>query len=221
VTLVSEELNSQRAWWLRTALVLQAPRAVFAALRDESDEAVENRQEPVTALVFLAGIAAVIAAPRFGTLLDDPARDWLIVTLIAVAAGGVYGLIGYWLLGAGLKLASDRLGSAGDARRFRHVLAFALTPLVLSLFVIWPLRLALYGGDVFKTGGSDSGAAGQGFEWSILAFVLWALALLVVGIRTVQSLSWARAVALSSLGLVLAGAVLRLWVALLSVFPSD
>ncbi len=64
MTLVSEGLNSQRAWWLRTALVLQAPRSVFAALRDESDEAVENRQEPVTALVFLAGIAAVIAAPR-------------------------------------------------------------------------------------------------------------------------------------------------------------
>ncbi len=148
-------------------------------------------------------------------MLDDPARDWLIVALIAVAAGGIYGLIGYWLLGAGLKLASDRLGSAGGARRFRHILAFALTPLVLSLFVIWPLRLALYGGDVFKTGGSDSGAAGQGFEWSILAFVLWALALLVVGIRTVQRLSWARAVALSSLGLVLAGAILVLWALLL------
>jgi hypothetical protein len=218
VTLVSDELNSQRAWWLRTALVLQAPRAVFAALRDESDEAVENRQEPVTALVFLAGIAGVIVAPRFGTLLDDPERDWLIVTLIAVAAGGIYGLIGYWLLGAGLKLASDRLGGTGGARRFRHVVAFALAPLVLSLVVLWPLRLALYGSDVFKTGGPDSGAAGQAFEWAVLAFVAWSLALLVVGIRTVLSLSWARAAALSALGLVLAGAILVLWAALLAAF---
>ena len=213
-----DDLNSQRAWWLRTVLVLQAPRAVFGALRDESQEAVENRQEPVTALVFLAGIAGVIAAPRFGTLLDDPERDWLIVVLIAVAAGGIYGLIGYWLLGAGLKLAGDRLGSSATARRFRHVVAFSLAPLVLSLVAIWPLRLALYGADVFKTGGSDSGTVGTAFEWSILAFVGWSVGLLVVGIRTVQGLSWGRAIALSALGLVLAGAILVLWAAILGAF---
>lgn len=215
---MTEQPNSQGAWWLRAALVLQAPRAVFSALRDESDEAVDNRQEPVTALVFLAGVAGVMSAPRFGTLLDDRALDGLTVALIAVAAGGIYGVTGYWVLGAGLKLANDRLGGEARARRFRHVLAFAVAPLVLSLVALWPLRLALYGSDVFKSGGSDTGVGGRILEWSILLFVAWSLALLVLGIRTVQRLSWARTVVLSVLGLALAGAILVLWAAVLGAF---
>jgi hypothetical protein len=57
--------QSERAWWLRTLAVLQAPTPVFAALRDDSQEAAAARQEPVTAIVLLAGIASVLAAPEF------------------------------------------------------------------------------------------------------------------------------------------------------------
>ena len=53
----------ERSWWLRAPAVLVAPRAVFVSLRDESDEAIEARQEPLTAIVGLAGIAAVLASP--------------------------------------------------------------------------------------------------------------------------------------------------------------
>ena len=67
--------SGQRDWWLRALLVLQSPGAVFAALRDESDEALEDRQEPVTALVYLAGIGGVLLAPAFGHLHDNFAID--------------------------------------------------------------------------------------------------------------------------------------------------
>ena len=50
----------ERSWWLRAPAVLVAPRAVFVSLRDESEEAVEARQEPLMAIAGLAGIAGVL-----------------------------------------------------------------------------------------------------------------------------------------------------------------
>ena len=50
-----------RDWWLRTLLVLQRPRPVFVALRDESRESLSDRAEPVLLIVILAGIAGVLA----------------------------------------------------------------------------------------------------------------------------------------------------------------
>jgi len=54
--------------------VLQSPRPVFAALRDDSDEVAEARQDAAGAIIWLAGIAAVLATTVAGTLLDDPDR---------------------------------------------------------------------------------------------------------------------------------------------------
>ena len=51
--------------------MLQSPRAVFAALRDDSDEAAEARQDAAGAIVWLAGIAVVLATTVASTLLDD------------------------------------------------------------------------------------------------------------------------------------------------------
>ena len=62
-----------RDWWLRTLLVLQRPRPVFVALRDDDPEAVAERAEPVLLIVWLAGIAAVLADAT--TYLDDATRD--------------------------------------------------------------------------------------------------------------------------------------------------
>ena len=65
--------SPQKDWWLRAALVLQAPRAVFAALGDEAEEDTAARAEPVLAIVILAGIATVLSSSAAGHLLDDPA----------------------------------------------------------------------------------------------------------------------------------------------------
>lgn len=203
--------DSQRAWWLRTVLVLQAPRAVFAALRDDSEAAAEARQEPVTALVFLAGIAAVLLAPRFGSLLDDPAIDGLLVAVLAVAAGSIYGFFAYWLLGWTLSRGIKALRGRGSARSSRHVLAFAAAPLALSLVAVWPLRLAVYGSDVFRSGGSDSGTGGQVFEWVSVAFAAWSVVLLVLGVRVVQRWGWARALVASVSSIGLLALVLGVW----------
>jgi hypothetical protein len=183
----------ERAWWLRSLLVLQAPTPVFAALRDDSDEAASARQEPITGIAFLAGIAAILASGVGGELLDDDDFDRLLVPFWIMFAGAAQGFGTYWIGGGFLHLALRGLDATGTYRRARHLLAFAAVPLALSLFVLWPLRLAVYGGDLFREGGDDSGAADAAFEIGEAAFAAWSLGLLVLGVRVVHGWSWSRA----------------------------
>ncbi len=69
-------------------------------------------------------------------------------------------------------------------------------PIALSL-VIWPVKLALYGEDVFRTGGRDGGPGAHVFTALLLVFVAWSAALLVIGVRSVHGWTWARAGAAS------------------------
>jgi hypothetical protein len=206
--------DSQRAWWLRALMVLQAPTPVFAALRDDSPDAEDARSEPVTALVFLGGIAAVLMTPSFGRLFDDPLIDGLLVFVIAIIAGSIYGFFSYYVLGWALSLGVKALGGEARSKHCRHVLAFSLAPLVLSLIVVWPVRLAAYGGDVFKSGGSDSGAGGQLLGWLCVACALWSVGLLVYGLKTILRCDWFRAFGASAFALGLVGLTLALFAVL-------
>jgi hypothetical protein len=181
-----------RDWWLRALLVLQRPRPVFVALRDESSTSLADRSEPVLAVIILAGIAGVLSTSTAGHLLDDGNYDNVNIAIWAFFGGGIYGATAYWVLGALLHRGSKALGSLGSYRRSRHVLAFAAVPIALSL-VVWPVKLAVYGDDVFRTGGTDSGTGGRIFTALMLVFVAWAAVLLVVGVRSVHGWTWTRA----------------------------
>ena len=186
--------QTEREWWLRAVFVLWSPRPVFAALRDDSDEAAEARAEPILAIVILAGIAGVLATPVTGELLNDPEFDGLLIAVWAFIAGLFHGVVGYYVLGALVYLGVSLLGSLGSFRRSRHVVGFAAVPLVLSL-VLWPVRIALFGEDAFRRGGSDTGTAAtifEGSEWLVLA---WCVVLLAIGIRAVHGWSWPRSLA--------------------------
>jgi hypothetical protein len=187
-------VSSQRAWWIRTLLVLQAPSPVFAALRSTDEDDLESRTEPLVAIGMLAGTAAVISTSVAGRYLDDPGGGLLVVAAWAVFAGALYGIGALWLGGLLVHLAARRLGSQGTYRRARHLVGFALVPVALTLPLLWPIRLGLYGSDVFRAGGSDSGASGArvlDLLWA--AAGLWSLVLVLVGIRAVHHWSWVRA----------------------------
>jgi hypothetical protein len=187
-----------RDWWLRTLLVLQRPRPVFVALRDDDPDAVGARAEPVLLIVWLAGIAAILADAT--TYLDDTTRDGVDLAIWAFAAGGISGAFAYFVVGWILYRVARALGSHGTYRRSRHVLAFAATPIAVSL-VLWPFKLALCGDDWFRTGGGDSGAAAAVFGVLAAGFAAWALVLLVIGTRSVHGWSWARSSAAAALAL--------------------
>ncbi|HET7046438.1 MAG TPA: YIP1 family protein [Gaiellaceae bacterium] len=194
--------SPDRDWWLRAVYVLQAPRAVFAALRDDAEAAADARQEPALALLVLAGIAAVLSSGAAAHLLDDPAYDGMLIVVWAFFAGSLYGATAYWLGGLVLHFGMLVLGSRGGYRRHRHLLAFAAAPIALSL-VLWAPRLALYGGDSFRYAGADEGTGGAVFEWLQVAFFLWALALLVLGIRALERWSWGRSLSAAAVAAVL------------------
>jgi Yip1 domain len=179
-----------RDWWARTILVLQRPSAVFAALRADDDD---ERQEPLLAIVLLAGIAAVLSTNLASRLLDDFEIDALVLAVWAFLAGGIYGGFAYFALGALVYAGARAVGGVVTYRRARHVLGFAVVPLAVSL-LIWPVRIAIYGDDLFRSGGSDTGTGARVFEALELAFIGWSGVLLVVGLRAYSAWSWPRAV---------------------------
>jgi hypothetical protein len=180
--------SADREWWLRTLAIFQSPWAVFEALRDESKEQAEARQEPVLALVLLAGLAAVLLAPSTGRLLDEGLVDnsFAVLAVLLFLTGAIYGAASYWIGGAALFVGLKGAGSQGSYRRARQLLAFAAAPLVLGLVLVWPVRLAVHGSDTFRSGGGDTGAAVAIFEGILALLGAWALGLLVYGISVVE-----------------------------------
>lgn len=202
------QASPERQWWLRTLAVLQAPHAVFAALRNDSDEQAFARQEPVLALILLTGMSGILLTRAAGRLLDEPLADGslLVVAVLVFLLGALYGIATYWVGGAALYVGLRGAGSRGSYRRARHLLAFAAAPLVLGLVLVWPVRLAAYGADSFRSGGDDRGTGRLAFDLAAGAFAVWALGLLVYGISVVER--WSPVRALIALALVVLGLLL-------------
>jgi hypothetical protein len=183
----------ERSWWLRAPAVLVAPRAVFVSLRDDSQEAIESRQEAITAIAGLAGIAGVLGTPVARQLLNDASMSTSLIPVWAFFGGVVYAFAFYWLGGGLLFAASRRLGGLGSFRRSRHLLGLASAPLALSLFTFWPIRIGVYGVDLFRTGGNDYGRGDEIFGGIWYGVLAWSLCLLVIGVRAVHGWTLARA----------------------------
>lgn len=160
-------MEAERTWWRRAVLVLHRPVEVFASLRDDSEQAAGDRQDVVVALAFVGGVAAALATA--GSMLED--LDALEILVWMFAAGFAYAFVGYWVLGWGLAFVVPRLGGGGTRRRTRHVLAFALAPLMFALAAwgVYPPLLVL--------------------------LAAWSLGLLLLGLRVVYGWSYARAAA--------------------------
>ena len=186
-------LSPERAWWLRVPAVLLSPRSVFFALREDDPDDVAARSEPILLVIWLAGAAAVLSSPKAGVLLDKADWDAVLLAIWVFVMGGIYGAAGYLLIGFAVFFGARLLGSLGGFRRERQIVAFALVPLALSLLVLLPLRLALYGGDTFRAGGPDEGTGETVLLGLSLGFALWSLGLLVLGVRAVHGWDWLRA----------------------------
>jgi hypothetical protein len=185
----------EQSWWLRAPAVLVAPRAVFASLRDESEDAVEARQEALIALIGLAGIGAVLGTPVSRAFLNDPSDSVALIPVWAFVGGAFYALAVYWVGGGLLFGAARRLGGLGSYRRARSLVALASAPLALALFTLWPIRIAIYGEDLFRTGGTDWGPGDRTFGGLFYAAFGWSALLLLIGVRAVHGWSWARSLA--------------------------
>ncbi len=182
----------QREWWLRALAILQRPSLVFGALRDDSPNAAEARQEPLLAIVLLAGFAGILSSSLAGRALDnsDFGGSTYAVLAWAFIGGAIYGFLVYFFGGLMVHAFARGFGGSSSFRQARHIVAFSAAPVALSLLLVWPVRLAIYGGDVFRSGGSDAGVGDKIFEGLAIAAFAWMLALVVVGVRSVNGWSW-------------------------------
>jgi hypothetical protein len=181
-TAVESTRSLQKEWWLRALAVLSSPCGTFAALRDDSSEAAEARQEPIMAIVILAGIAGILSTSLAGRLLDDPHNDGLNVAVWAFLGGAFYGLLAYWGGGVLVYAIAAAVRARASYRQARHLVGLAMVPVALSLIVVWPVRLGIYGEDVFRTGGSDTGAGDKLFELLVVGSFAWSFALVALGL---------------------------------------
>lgn len=183
------------SWWKRAPLVLLVPRPVFIALRDESVEEAEERQEPLAALMALAGISVVLVSPAFRQMMNTGGVDLILVIVLAFIAGVLYAVATAWLGGGLLFGAARRLGGLGSYRRARQTVELASAPLALALVTFWPVRFAVYGTDLFRTGGDDYGRGDGIFGGVFLGFVAWSVILLLLGVRATHGWGWGRSAA--------------------------
>ncbi|MEX0674366.1 MAG: Yip1 family protein [Gaiellaceae bacterium] len=184
---------SERLWWSRAGLVLVRPLAVFEELRDDSPEESQARQEPVVAIVVVAGIAGVLATSFAGTLIEDEGLDALDVALWAFFGGALEGFALYFVVGALVFAGGFAVGSTWRYRHARHVLAYSAMPLAVSL-PLWAVELGTEGG--------------LGFDLVRTLVVVWASGLLVVGMRTLHAWTWRRTLAAAILPLLVPALVL-------------
>jgi hypothetical protein len=187
----------EREWWARLPRLLVAPAEVLAELRDESREAADARQEPLVAVTILAGVAMFVGLVALEPPFKHTDIDFSIFNLVleTILGGALVALSNFWFGGALVYLGTRGLGALSGYRLSRHLAGLATAPFVLLLVSSMPVRLALYGIDVFKAEGSDAGAGGDVFIAIDALFLVWTLVLLLVGIKLTQRWSWGRAAA--------------------------
>ena len=196
-----------RRWWRLVPRVLTRPVEVFVALREDDETDVEARSEPILAIVIVAGMAGILLTPAWGTLLDEESLDWLVLAVVTFIGGLLYGAAGYFLLGLVVWLGARGVGVDTRARKTRQVVGFAALPLALSIVITLPAIVLAFGSDWFRTGGSDGGT-GRIVVVSVgLAFALWSLGLLAVGLRTTFELPWRGVIGALALAGVLVAAI--------------
>lgn len=186
----------ERESWARLRLVLTSPTQAFAGLADDSSEAADARQEPLLAVLFVSGIGMFLSLIALEPPYDRyTAFSGVTLVLQCILGGALVGISNFWFGGALVFLGTRGLGAESGYRLARHIAGLATLPFVLELVLVWPVRLALYGGDIFRAGGADEGAGGDAFLGIDALFLVWTLALVLIAVRTTQRWPWGRSAA--------------------------
>ncbi len=128
---------------------------------------------------------------------------------IGILAGPVIGLIAVVVIGNVIRLASRLFGGHATMRETLPMVAYAMVPIVISLVVVFPLEIAVFGQYLFDNNPPPLVINPPAFiglvALDVLA-VIWAWALLITGTRVAQRLTRPRAV-LSTLALPILAAI--------------
>jgi hypothetical protein len=153
-------------------------------------------------VVFLSAIFGIAIVYTYFWYWEVGSRMPNLVTLLGIGlAAGVF--IGVALIGILALVSRFVLRFAGSSVSFRNsnaVLAYAGMPLVASLFIIFPLEIAIFGPYLFDRNPSPM-VLNPAVYIALIGLdgiaALWSVALVVLGMRTAGSTSWFMAVLVS------------------------
>lgn len=173
--------------------LMESPTRTFKKI------ALARSKNYVLLLAAMCGIAAVYAA--FWAVQIGRRVEGLVSILgYGLAAGVPAGILGLLLLSVALRTAARTLGGTGTIRNVFAVSAYAATPIVLSLVVVFPVEIALFGIYLFDR--NPSPMVLKPVPYVVLAVIdvlaaLWSFLLLGIGLRVATGLPGIRAAALA------------------------
>ena len=116
---------------------------------------------------------------------------------VGILAGPVAGLLAVMLIGVVVRLVSRLFGGHATMRETVPMVAYAMVPIVLSLVLVFPVEIAVFGQYLFDNNPPPLVINPPAFiglvALDVLA-VLWAWGLLITGTRVAQRLTRPRAV---------------------------
>ena len=150
----------------------------------------------VTQLLMLGGIARAVG--RIDYERPHDASSISSALLLAVLVGGLFGWFTYYAYAWGLSLSGQWLGGRASFNVCKTVIAWALVPTIVSL-VPMLLVLDMHGDDSFRREVVRISLSNETLTYLLvileLILAVWAVSILLVGVRLVQGFSMVRAVA--------------------------
>lgn len=143
-------------------------------------------------LLFFAGISRALDRSSHKQYGDDPSL--IKILTLSIIVGGFLGWIFYYFYSALISWTGEWLNGKGDTKSILRIIAYAMIPGILGLFLLIP-QFSIYGSEIFKENGNITGAGLIPniifYSSMIIEGILGLLSLIfiVIGISEVQKLS--------------------------------
>lgn len=146
-------------------------------------------EKDIYILMFLGSVANAIGKAASQNMCDSGNLTFVLLT--AVFAGGIFGIVGYFIYAALLRWTGKFLNGSADTDKMTTVLAWGSIPISLSLPFTF-FEILLTGDAIFKSY-PDLSYGGllltQIFSFINIGLLLWSISLMVLGISVAQKFS--------------------------------
>lgn len=189
--LVAHAEETSWPWYLCD--ILFRPRLAVVRWTRDTEDRLRDRATGIMTFVWLTGVVAIIASPRFAQWWKNPGT-----VIFWIVAGYFINLVVLTIFAKAYDVAGRQLGAPENFDRLRVVLALSWIPIILVQLPIGLLKLLFRGVDTSKT---DFNFSPQGFELFFGGVSLvWSIVFTCRAIKAVQRFSPARAAANQLLG---------------------
>jgi len=168
-----------------------SPRKIFKRINDE------DYSKYVMVLLAISGISRAFGQAS-NQNWGDKMSIWAILAT-CIIAGGLIGWVSYYIYAALISWTGKWLKGEGNTNSILNIMAYAMLPSIVALVFLVP-QIGVYGNEIFKADGDivSAGVISNIFVYLSsflqLAFGIWAIILIVIGVSVVQKFSIGKAI---------------------------